>query len=209
MRCRLRGVLALLPLLIPAASFGTEVLGVADRSAVSQPYVKSMEGFGAFYARAIPAGRKGTAGTTKIYRVEADGDQLLDTYNWYAPNGVVLCWSPLPVGNVAVMALGAGTQAAQAPTAQAQTAEPVEWAFHLDGRLLKAYTAEDLAALGVRTLITSEGPRAAYRVTGCEQHAPGTNEYDFVVEINGGARTLRFDITTGELRPAAVSPAVE
>jgi hypothetical protein len=41
-------------------------------------------------------------------------------------------------------------------------------------------------------------------VLGCEQ-VPGTNEYDFVVEVAGKAKgegtRLRFDITTGALRP--------
>jgi hypothetical protein len=117
-----------------------------------------------------------------VFQVGKDNDTLLDTYQWYAPEGVTLGWSPT-AGKVAVMARRAGS----------------ELSFHLGGKELASYTVEDLAKLGVEVtqMRGPKGPvpRAVFKVVGCEQ-VPGTNDYDCVIE-SGKAR-LRFDVLTGK-----------
>ena len=177
------------------AAFGV-LFAVAASAAGSPPvpngpYVQSMDG-GAFYARCVPAADAGPAGTTKVYRVGRDADELVDTYDWYAQEGVVLGWSPL-AGKVTVMARGGKP---------GPDGRRVELSFHLGGRQLAAYTAADLEELGVevplrRTPSGRPEPRADVRAVRCEQ-VPGTNEYDFVVE--SGGRQFRFDILTGRSR---------
>lgn len=87
--------------LVPLVAVDAEA---ASRAAGNRPYVQASDG-GAFYARCLPAGEKGTKGTTTVYRVRSEGDEPVDRYEWYAPGGVFLGWSPIR-GKVAVLALG-------------------------------------------------------------------------------------------------------
>jgi hypothetical protein len=147
---------------------------------------------GIFYARCVPAGKDGGAGHADIYRVHEDKDELLDRYDLY-PRSIVLGWSPI-AGKVAVMAIVRGEAA--------DWKQQEEFRFMIGGKLLKKYTSADLLALGADEQTSRPGgQRAAYRVGACEQ-VPGTNDYDFVVELKDGAK-VRFDILTGEPRQAA------
>jgi hypothetical protein len=163
--------------------------GVAvGKHAYNRTYVQSGPG-GAFYARCIPTAQEGSAGRTKIYRVEEAEDELLETYDLY-PSAVVIGWSPI-AGKVALMAV--------VQERAENWKQQEELRFLIGGKLLKSYTSADLVAMGADEQMSSErGQRAAYRVGDCEQ-VPGTNDYDFIVEIKGGVR-LRFDILTGTLR---------
>lgn len=157
----------------------------------NRPYVQSMEG-GAFYAKCVPDEKEGSKGETKIYRVGKEQDELVDTYNWYSREGVVLAWSPI-AGKVAVMAL----------REEAEDRKQVEFSFYLGGRLLHSYTLEDLAKMGVqiRPFYDWNGKgkeRGYWRVLGYEQ-VNNSNDYVFAVEVNGEKR-LGFDILTGEPR---------
>jgi hypothetical protein len=128
-----------------------------------------------------------------VYQVDGDADRLLDRYDWYAPNGIVLGWSPL-AGKVAVMSAMAG------PAEDWRQQEEIR--FSMGGEKLKSYTSGDLIALGAEDRIDEGGRhRAWFRLVSCEQ-IPGTNEYDFIVEFPKIKR-LRFNITTGELRHPA------
>jgi hypothetical protein len=150
---------------------------------------------GVFYARCVPADCG--PGSTKIFRVLGDTDKLVDSYDWYSPDGVVLGWSPIE-GKVAVMCLhGSGRDPGKPAAGQP------EFSFHLGGKLLKSYTTRELVDLGAEESALPQGGRGAvYKVVGCEQ-VPGTNRYLFVVEVKGGRR-ISFDITTGTPEPAAV-----
>jgi hypothetical protein len=160
---------------------------LADKPAPNRPYVQSGPD-GVFYARCIPEGNLGAEGTTKVYKVGREKDELLDTYDWYAPFGVTLGWSPT-AGKVAVMARD-GKQVAGA--------EKVYLSFHLGGKHLASYTAEDLRKLGVEVSVRTDPTQVKFRVVGCEQVA-GTNDYDFVIESKG--KRITFDIVTGKPRP--------
>lgn len=152
---------------------------------------------GIFYARCVPpAAGEGAkaAGRTTVYQVEGEHDRVLDRYDWYAPGGVALGWSPL-AGKVAVAAMFDVV-----PDAAGEWRGQEQLRFAMGGKLLKGYTASDLIALGAAERVAdSVGRRgAALRLVACEQ-VPETNEYDFVVAVGDGVM-LRFDITTGELR---------
>ena len=173
------------------------VLALASKPVASRTYVQSGLD-GAFYARCTPTAEEGSAGRTDVYTVGATDDRRIDRYDWYAPGGVTLGWSPL-TGKVAVLAVVAERR--QEGDWRAQE----ELRFAIAGKVLRSYTNGELVALGAAEVISRPlGQRAEYRVVGCEQ-VPGTNEYDFIVKVAGGTKgegtTLRFDITTGELRP--------
>lgn len=152
-------------------------------------YVQSMDGPSIFYARCVPDGLEGTAGVTTIYRVRAEKDEVVDTYRWFSPRGVILGWTPM-AGKVAVMSFG---------EPGSNSDEGVEISFHLGGQLLHSYTTSDLKALGIQVGPSVERKLAAqFKVVGCVQ-VPRTNEYDFVIESRDGVR-LSFDILTGKVR---------
>jgi hypothetical protein len=145
------------------------------------------------YARCVPSGEKGSAGRTQVFRVRAEGDEALDEYDWFAPGGLVLGWSPI-AGKVALLAV---MQDEAADNWMAQEA----LRFAMGGERLASYTNGQLIEMGAKEIVDSVyGRRAGFGIVGCEQ-LPGTNEYDFVIEIDDG-KTLRFDITTGKLRQA-------
>ena len=145
------------------------------------------------YARCVPSDDRGSAGRTKVFRVRAEGDAVLDEYDWFAPGGLVLGWSPI-AGKVALLAL---MQDEPADDWKAQEA----LRFAMGGERLASYTNGQLIEMGAEETADSVyGMRAGFRIIGCEQ-LPGTNEYDFVLGIDDG-KTLRFDITTGKPRQA-------
>lgn len=119
-----------------------------------------------------------------------DGDQVVDRYDWYNRNSLILGWSPI-VGKVAVMRL---EQDENKPYEQ-----QIEFSFYIGGKSLKSYTTSDLLKMGATTTVSRHDPhskRAAYDVVGSEQ-IPGTNEYVFSILV--GKRKFSFDITTGHL----------
>lgn len=104
------------------------VLAVAaSKSSANRPYVQSGPD-GVFYARCVPDADTGPAGTTRVYHVGRDKDDLVDAYDWYAQEGATLGWSPI-AGKVAVMARRSRAGA--------------ELTFHLGGKTLASYTAAD------------------------------------------------------------------
>ena len=161
----------------------------AWKRVANRAYVQAMEGPSVFYARCIPSEDEGNKGTTTIYRVNKGGDEKVDSYNWYSPDGVILGWSPIE-GKVAAISL---RERASGRNKQ------IEFAFHLGGKLLQSYTTQSLGVLGIEIGPSFEGgEQARFKVVGCVQ-VPQTNEYDFVIESSGG-RKFAFDILTGKLR---------
>jgi hypothetical protein len=169
-------------ILSAAALVAFAVHARADKAS-NRPYVQSGPD-GALYARCIPNALTGSAGSTRVYNVGREKDDLIETYDWYAEGGVSLGWSPI-AGKVAVMARRNGA----------------ELSFYLGDKLLASYTLGDLGKLGVEVgkRRTTAGPevQSEFRVVGCEQ-VPGTNDYDFVIESKG--KRLAFDILTGKPR---------
>ena len=177
-------------LLILAAILCIASFAIAKR-APNRTYVESRGGGGVFYARCTPDNTTGPAGRMEIYRVKKEGDQLIDKYDFY-PNSVHLAWSPIK-GKVAALAV------MMEPEKDRNRKDELRFCF--GGQVLKSYTTDDLLKLGAEAEVTStDGRAAAYRIIGADQ-IPGTNEYDFVIQLKN--RTLRIDITTGEVRMPA------
>lgn len=159
---------------------------VESKPSPNRSYVQSGPD-GITYARCIPSELQGRKGTTTIYRVWSDKDEILDVYDWYSPQGLVLGWSPI-AGKVAVMSLrGLRTSDLQ---------KQIELSFYLGGKFLISYSTKDLANMGVGTYSGVDGIWADFKPLGCEQ-IPGTNDYGFVIEARN--RRIRFDILTGKL----------
>src|SRR3954469_15421419 len=93
-------VLALLAAAAPGPA------AAAAKAAGHRAYVQSGPD-GVFYARCVPPAGGGKPGHTDVYRVEGEADKRVDRYDWFAPGGVVLGWSPIK-GEVAVMAATEG-----------------------------------------------------------------------------------------------------
>src|SRR5690242_20675542 len=54
----------------------------ADEEIGNQPYVHSI---GHYYAKSVPGEPSGSKGSTRIFRVREQDDELVCTFNWYAP----------------------------------------------------------------------------------------------------------------------------
>ena len=170
---------------------------VTSKSRGNGAYVAAFADLSPFYARCIPEEGRGSAGTTQVLRVRAQGDELVTAYPWFNKNGLVLGWSP-KAGRVAVMRV---RQDEGLPLE-----EQVEFSFYLGDELLQSYTTTDLVKLGAtvgRDMAAFEGglsidsKRARYRVEGCKQ-VQGTNDYYFLASLDE-TRTLSFDVLTGKL----------
>jgi hypothetical protein len=153
-----------------------------------RPYVQSGPD-GVFYARCLPRDATGSAGSTSIYKVHAEKDELVDRYDWFTQRGVVLGWSPI-AGKVAVMAL-----LEDSPTTPDKQ---VELSFYLGGAHLKSWTTAELEKLGAEVSFSHRGgQRAVFQVLGCEQ-IPRTNQYVFTIQL-ARDKKVAFDILTGDL----------
>ena len=158
------------------------------KPAMNRPYVQSGPD-GVFYARCVPKNLNGIEGTTAIYRVGAEEDELIDTYPWYSKERVVLGWSPI-VGKVAVVSLARQ----EANDGRGETVV----SFYIGGKLLKAYTADELRKAGVQIGVGGKRTEGSpVRVIGCEQ-IYNTNHYVFAIGGEGEGKVC-FDITTGEV----------
>lgn len=160
---------------------------LAAKKAPNRPYVQSFEG-GEFYARCVPAQMFGTEGTTKIFRVGAKSDVLLDTYAWYSPGRPVLAWTPVD-GRVSVLTF----------TPDHSTTGPnAVLALYHGGRLLKAYTANEVRQMGGQMVKHDEEALPSLVAQRVEtDQIPGTNEQVFSIFDRAGHR-LRFDMRTGD-----------
>ncbi len=178
------GHIALLTILLT----GVVCSAWASKAAVNRAYVQS-DLDGQFYVRCVPDSSEGESGSTVLYRVRRDGDEIVDRYDWYSRDGVVLGWSPI-VGKVALMRKGGQSS----PDRNKQH----EFSFYLGGEHLKTYTTEDMVNMGanVPSKKGARGKRAEIEFSGCHQ-VPGSNEYVFMVTVNG-SETIQFDILTGE-----------
>ena len=189
----------------PVATFASK------RTKWSSPYVVTGLG-GGYYVKSAPEdeAREGTTkGTTRIYRVRKDADELIDSYDWYAPRerqpGLVMGWSPI-AGKIAVMRI----HDEPAPL----TDERVELSFYIGGKFLKSYTVKDLVALGAnspgqdhRKFTDEIRLSLEYKVLPCEQ-VPTTNDYRFAIQVAGDKKIL-FDILTGDVAPWSAGPQAD
>ena len=163
-------------------------------------YVVSNAG-GRFYARAIPADKRGEAGITKVHRVRDGGeDEVLDSYDWYAtPRTVILCGNPF-TNEVAVV-----RHEPRSGLDIDDVGNEIVLRFFRGGKLLETYRVRDLERLGAT--IKRLSPEHSfytqdYVVDGCERI--GESQYAFTLRTSGNRR-IQFDIRTG--RPPEVREA--
>lgn len=161
----------------------------ASKAASDFPYVHS-DLDGIFYARCIPGDTRGAK--TEIYQVQKDRDKLVDTYDVYSRNGLRLGWSPI-AGKVAMMLVR--------PKEEADPNKQEELIFFLGGKRLSHCTTAELQKLGAQIRPDMRnGKHAQFKAIGSRQ-VPGTNEYDFVISIDG--KEIGFNILTGKQRALA------
>ena len=112
----------------------------ADEEAANVPYV-AVDQYGRCYAKSVPAESYGSAGTTKVYIVDAGEDRLVDTYPWYSSRMHLQCLTRLAEGRYGVSVVQFG------PWARGRQASPGQLAiaFHAGGRLLRRYSTLDIA----------------------------------------------------------------
>ena len=151
---------------------------------------------GCYFAKCVPLDVERTRGTTKIYRAGVEVDQLLDSYDWYAPRqfrvGIWIGWVE-SAGKMAVMRMH--------DEPGEFGANRVELSFYLGGKLLKSYTVKDLLALGAnpkpQEFAGVAGAKRAYldyKVPGWGGRKPGEYAYSIVTD-----KLIYFDAQTGEV----------
>ena len=171
----------------------------ATRKSPNSPYVIS-DKLGSFYARCIPYKDSGNEGVTKIYKVEKEEDVLIDTYNWYNKERLLLGRSS--TGEIAIMRLGQDLE----NTRETELDKRIEFSFYINGRFLKSYSTKDIVELGgdreqeKKTLIKITGYdlRADYEVLGTECGWLNYNDCFSIIKFPNGKK-MRFDIRTGEV----------
>jgi hypothetical protein len=168
---------------------------VADLELCKLPRVISSKN-GYNYARTFPDKTfDRTGGTTRIYRVGFDGDELLHTFNWYADSVYLEDTSK----GVAVVRIGPW------PRERDASHDDLVLGFYLDGKFLKQYSALDIAGSRTNVLRSISHYMVIKTFDGFE-YQWGRSDADkakipelvFIVTTID-SRTLKFNVFTGEL----------
>lgn len=161
---------------------------VVSKSIANRSYVQS--GLtGRFYIRAIPAEAKGDKGTTFLYLVKDETDEIVDKYNWFARRGVVMGWSPI-AGKVAILKIGG--------LISRNFEKQVEFSIYLGGKHLKTYTTNHLIKMGAEVTSYSLDLKERAKIEFLECKQMVDNEYAFAVKISK-TKTVFLDILTGKI----------
>jgi hypothetical protein len=148
---------------------------------------------GGHYAKTVPAERSGEKGTTRVYRVDADKDVIVDEYDWYA-HTVYLAGTHNGVSLVRMGPWNEGAQASKGALALA---------FYFKGKLLRSYSTLEIAGRPDNVRSTVSQYTWNKRVIGyCWVKSPGkgTLRFGFALETLDN-RTICFDMNTGEIIP--------
>jgi hypothetical protein len=165
----------------------------------NRPTVQSALG-GTYYVRSVPSGDYGTEGTTKVFQVKRDGDELLDEYPVYMRGELYLGWSPT-AGKWCLVHLE--PERITSNNDFRKLGKVSRLAFYMGGKSTASYTSQDLEKMGLRrkvqTLVHKQGGQ--YMVHGICQ-VPRTNHYVLKIEKispqGGDTETLLLDVTTGK-----------
>jgi hypothetical protein len=143
--------------------------------------------YGQCYAKAVPKGSWGQEGSTKVYVVRDAVDQLVHTFDWYAPTIYIRC-AVAPKYAISVVQMG--------PWARGQSAShgDLAFAFYYDGKLVRSYSTLDIAGLPDKVSRSVSHYAVIRKVLG---YADKGNSTIFEVETEDGKR-LAFDAATGE-----------
>lgn len=163
----------------------------ADDEASNVPHVTASQ-YGQCYARSIPAELYGEKGRTRVYRVGADNDVLLHTFDWFSQRIFLECnVSPQsgPVG-VSLVRLGPWSRGHEASD------DHLGIAFYFKGELVRKYSTLDLAGAAENVSGNVSHYRVIDSVDGYQSSGTG-NRYEFVIRLTD-EKILRFDPATGE-----------
>jgi hypothetical protein len=146
---------------------------------------------GGHYAKCIPGDARGNTGRTLIYKVGAERDELVDTYDWYS-------WDvhPLSTNEGTYVVRFAGGFRGHEPRA-----EDLAVGFYAHGKLIKAHSALDLVKdpAGVETSVSHyQWCRRLVGFGWLTSLQSKVLKFGFSVETVG-KRVLCFDAKTGEL----------
>jgi hypothetical protein len=152
-----------------------------DDLAANTVYVKS-EAYGRYYAKSIPDELYGSKGMTRIYAVNKGEDQLIETYPWYS---LQIDLGPTAWG-ISVVRIGACRMGQEVSKSD------------LAVKTLREYSTLDLApAIKGSGADSEHWSRYCCSLKILGYRSMGSNDYVFDVE--GGGKTLSFDVKTGEL----------
>ena len=164
----------------------------ADEERIPYPIVVSGQD-GTCYVKSVPFHISGTSGITRVYRVDAEEDELKGTYDWYSFGIYPWCYSQgSSVAIVRVDSWSLGREAQREHSAIS---------FFVDGELLKQYPTLDIAIEPENVVASVSHYRVFRQVEGVVKDGSG-RVYFSVITIDG--REMRFEIGTGNIRDIGV-----
>lgn len=170
-------------------------VAAADDEASNTPRVFASR-YGQCYAKSIPAELYGDKGVTRVFRVEADRDTLVHTYDWFAPQLFLECNVGAPGKSVAIAVARTGPWL----RGDRATSSDLVIAFYWDGRLLEAYSALDIAG-SAQNVSASESHYTVLSHIGGYRWTGGDGGNEYVFEARGVDGTCwEFDAATGASR---------
>jgi hypothetical protein len=110
------------------------VAALADSEIPNVPVVASGDD-GSCYAKSVPASISGNEGTTRVFRVKAEADELLAEYPWYALRMHLACGD----GNPVLIRIGPW------PRGSRPSQDDLGIAFYRAGRLVRTHSMLDIA----------------------------------------------------------------
>ena len=171
----------------------------AARPAPPFPYLVT-DSTGQYYARCTP----GMPGTTGIFRVHPDKDELIDEYPWHErshPNQLYLLAVGFDTGrNKPVVAVFRPHNQRDAGGLDKQP----EFSIYLAGKLVNSYTTKDLKELGAEVETDTGGGRrprgdyAVYRFNGYDGYRREKYPYG-CFSFTVGDNLVLVDIATGNV----------
>lgn len=145
--------------------------------------VTSLKGLGVYYAKSIPDSLSGVQGTTEIYKVKPDIDELIYTYDWYSLNGITLSWSPL--GGLGVLRLNIF-----------DFKNPLS--FYMDGVHLKTYSSEELVVMGAKKRYSTCGWHFDINFVKIGYDLSNTNNRFYILDFKHD-NVKHFNLINGQL----------
>lgn len=153
---------------------------------------------GKYYVRSVPAEAFGEKGTTKIFKVKSDADEILDEYPLFMRGELLLGWSPSK-GKWCLVHIE--PERITSKNDFRKLGKRSRMNFYMGGKKLRSYTGEELEKMGLkRHVVMSHGNSGDFIVKGIEQ-IPRTNDYVLSIEkviTKNKTEKILLDITTGE-----------
>lgn len=183
-------IILIFSLLFPALSF-------ADQEASNRPHVVASE-WGGCYAKSVPDESYGQKGTTKVYNVKANEDELVTTHDWYSGQIYLHCNVSDSKGNSGISTVRLGPW----QRGREVNKDDLAIAFYLNDKLLKRYSTLDIAQEQKNASASVSHYTVIKNTIGYKRTQAGLDK--FLIETEDG-RKLSFLGVTGELVPEQVN----